>query len=141
MKKVLAFLLVCILFVTPVFAEGVDLSSMSVEELIQLHNQIDEILADKFKCELDVIYPGTYVVGRDIKEGRYILNCLKTGIVNFWIITFYENEEELENRNSLTNENLRIGDQVQINLIDGMVVEIDDGLGTISVVEKQPWEP
>lgn len=141
MKKVLAFLLVCILFVTPVFAEGMDLSSMSVEELIQLHNQIDEILADKFKCELDVIYPGTYVVGRDIKEGRYLLNCLRTGSVNYWIITFYENEEEFKNRNSLTKENLQIGDQVQINLSDGMVIKIGEGLGTISVVEKQPWEP
>lgn len=141
MKKVLAFLLVCILFVTPVFAEGMDLSSMSVEELIQLHNQIDEILADKFKCELGVIYPGIYVVGKDIKEGRYLLNCLKTGMVNFWIITLYENEDEFENRNRLYNENLEIGGQAQLNLTDGMVIEIHDGLGMITVAEKQPWEP
>lgn len=141
MKKLLAILILMMLLVTSAYADIIDLSSMTVEELIALHEQIDGILQEKFECKLGVFYPGNYVVGRDIKEGQYIFSCTKVGLANFWILTTYETEEDFANRNSYAKQNLQVGGQVQINLTDGMVLSVGDGLGTIQPVVKSDWAP
>lgn len=141
MKKVLVIILVFMIFTSVSFADGIDLSTMTTEELISLHEELDAVLEDRFVCKLDTIYTGNYIVGKDIKEGSYLFSCTKVGKANFWILTTYESKEEYENLNSLAHQNLRIGDQCQINLTEGLVLEIGDGFGTIQMLEKQSWAP
>ena len=141
MKKLLAFMLVLLMLSASAFAESTDLGAMTTEELIALHAQLDELLKERFSCQLDVIYPGNYVVGKDIKEGEYLFSCTEVGSVHFWILTTYATEEDFANRNSLAKQNLQAGKQAQIKLTEGMVLSIGDGLGTIQAIEKPSWAP
>lgn len=142
MKKIIScFLLMCMLFTVTVSAEEIDLSNLSVEELISLHTQVDELLAEKSKCELDVIYQGYYVVGEDIKAGDYLLTRIDDFDEPFWIITIYESKEDEENYNDLSTINLHKGDNAQLNLKDGMIVEFTLGYGLLEVIEKPSWKP
>ena len=141
MKKLLTVLLIFLLIISTSYAETIDLSSMTIEDLIVLHEQLDAMLEEKFSCQLDVIYPGNYIVGKDIKEGSYLFSCTKVGMANFWILTTYVSEDDFANRNSLARENLQAGNQAQINLTDGMVLSIGEGLGTIQTVNTPSWAP
>ena len=141
MKKTLVLLLVLCIISFTASAEGIDLEHLSTEELIVLHESLDSILEDRFSCQLDAIYPGDYVVGKDIKEGSYLFSCTKVGIANFWILTTYKSEKDFADRNSLARQNLQVGGQAQLNLTDGMVLSVGDGLGTIQTEEKPSWAP
>lgn len=142
MKKIIScFLLLCMLFTVTASAEEIDLSNLSLEELISLHAQVDELLSEKSKCKLDVIYQGYYVVGEDIKEGDYLLTRIDDFDEPFWIITMYESKEDEENRNDVSKINLQKGDNGQLNLKDGMIVKMTRGYGLFESIEKPSWKP
>ena len=142
MKKIIScFLLLCMLFTVTVSAEEIDLSNLSLEELVSLHAQVDELLAEKSKCKLDVIYQGYYVVGEDIKAGEYLLTRIDDFDEPFWIITIYESKEDEENYNDLSTINLCEGDNAQLNLKDGMIIDFTLGYGLLEVIEKPSWKP
>lgn len=143
MKKLISCaLLTCMLFSTTAYADGIDLSSLTTQELISLHAEVDELLGAKSQCELDTIYQGYYVVGEDIKEGSYLVT--RTDAFEktpFWIIKVYENEEAYENRERTAIFNLKSGENAQLNLKDGMVIDFGTGYGVLSAVEKPSWKP
>ncbi|MBQ8707903.1 MAG: hypothetical protein IJ523_07440 [Succinivibrionaceae bacterium] len=141
MKRILAVIMILMAFSVAAFAEEIDLASMSTKELLALHESLDSILEERFSCQLDVIYPGDYIVGQDIKEGSYVFSCTKVGMANFWILTTYATEDDYANRNSLARQNLQVNGQAQINLTDGMVLSVGDGLGVIHAQEKPSWAP
>ena len=71
--------LVTSLLATPVMAEnnfGVDLESMSLEDLISLKDAVNERIAAKGGD--NVIGQGTYVVGTDIKAANFKITPLST---------------------------------------------------------------
>lgn len=75
MKKFIALVLALLCLSIPALAEEVDLSSMDLAALLKLHAELDSAIQEKFDCELDAngLYQGIYVVGKDIKAGRYLL--------------------------------------------------------------------
>lgn len=77
MKKFLAFLLAGMLMVVPVFAETIDLSSMSLEELIQLRDSVNAAINKQqgFDFADSKIGMGYYDAGADIKPGKFELIC------------------------------------------------------------------
>lgn len=78
MKKFLSVLiLVLLLFSTSAGAESIDLESMSMDELIAIKNAVtDEIYSRlDFSFEDTKIGAGYYLVGEDIKAGKYEFIC------------------------------------------------------------------
>lgn len=78
MKK-LVLLIVSLLLVSvmAVHAEGIDLSRMTTEELIELDLLISEELHSRNESGNKYLYQGAYTVGEDFEEGRYVFKCEK----------------------------------------------------------------
>ena len=54
--------------------ETLDYSGMSLDELVILRNTINEEIASRIGSG-DMIYTGDFLVGTDIKAGKYIITC------------------------------------------------------------------
>lgn len=143
MRKLLISILVIILMATSTaFADSIDLFSMTTDELIILRNQINDILNERIASDTSAIYSGNYAVGTDIKAGMYILQFDElaegetTGIV--WK---FASEEDWRNRKYISADYLTIGNEYQIVLEDGMVLEITKAKGIIRPIVKPDWAP
>jgi len=81
MKRIVSIIF-CISFlvslnITTVFAEGIDLSNYSIQELLNLRSNIDQEINNRLKNENYVqMVTGRYEIGIDIPEGEYILTLL-----------------------------------------------------------------
>ena len=79
MKRNLVFLLalslvLCVSFTTIASAEnGADYSDLSLEQLISMRATLDTEIEKRMADLSTKLIPGTYVVGRDVKAGSYIL--------------------------------------------------------------------
>lgn len=71
MKKLLSFVLALVLMVPVALAESIDLSSMSVDELIALKASIVGELMSREEIKEANIPAGSYTVGKDIPVGAY----------------------------------------------------------------------
>lgn len=74
MKRFFVVLVALFLFVTCAFAEGIDLESMTTDELVALRDAVNAELVKRNFAEKEVIVPaGTYIIGEDIPAGCYTL--------------------------------------------------------------------
>lgn len=78
MMKRLAKYTAVVLVILSVFAcsglaEGIDISSMSDDDLLALNESVDTEIVDRGLSELSVLPSGIYIVGEDIKSGHYRL--------------------------------------------------------------------
>ena len=79
MKKLLCVLLiVCFL---PVFALSEDLSSMSYDELIDLHRQLVKEIMSRPEWKEVEVPAGKWIIGEDIPEGSYSVTPVKNSSV------------------------------------------------------------
>lgn len=131
MKRLLLLILVLTLAVSNALAADIDLSAMTEEELIELRAQIDELLGDSG----DMIYEGTYVVGTDIKAGRYQLTCLASSLKVYAAVHLFDGNDQ-----DLAYYNVYIGHSVYLNLEEGMSFELQYGTFRIQPVSSN-WAP
>lgn len=89
MKKLLAVLLVLCLLPW-VYAEDIDLSGLSFEELRALQNRIAEEIVSRPEWKEVAVPPGFYVIGRDIPAGDW---CIKCGKSQYGFVTIIYNDE------------------------------------------------
>lgn len=81
MKKTVSIMAVALAFLllaSFTFADKndiVDLSKLSDEELISLHNQVQQEIVDRHIEKSAKLVPGSYLVGKDIPAGNYIVNA------------------------------------------------------------------
>ncbi|MBP3649034.1 MAG: hypothetical protein J6K73_04550 [Clostridia bacterium] len=156
--KVAALFTILVLVLTGIssaFALEVDLSTISNDELILLNNQIKAELG-KRNIEVDnLISNGVYVVGKDIRADQYLLTAVLTDY-GMTIITFetedcynaYFSTKRFtvgeENAAVEANANgkifIRNAETATLNLHDGMVLLIKDGVGSLEVVTPS-WAP
>ena len=141
MKKCIALVLTLLGFAIPAFAEEVDLSGMDLAALLKLHEQLDSAIQEKFDCELDAngLYQGIYVVGKDIKAGRYLLTMTTE---TYFMCHLYEDMTHKEAHDGGQHETLlAVGDTLQLTLEDDMVLVIDQGAVSVKMVPKAEWAP
>lgn len=81
MKKFLAFLLM-FLMVSPVFAESIDLSRLSYDELVALKDRIDLAIWQSEEWQEVTVPQGIYIVGKDIPAGHWTIKCAGTYFAN-----------------------------------------------------------
>lgn len=75
MKRFLAMVVVlATLIVTGAFAEGIDLSGMSYDELVALKDQIDLAIWSSEEWQEVEVPQGVWVIGEDIPAGKW---CIK----------------------------------------------------------------
>ena len=75
MKKFIAILLACLMVIPAACADGIDLSSLSFDELRTLQAKISQELTTRPEWKEVPVPPGFYQVGVDIPAGRWCLKC------------------------------------------------------------------
>lgn len=77
MKRILVKVVVALLLISTTctfgFAEGFDFSQMSVDELVEIKTSLEAELRSRPEALPFVLSSGVYVVGVDIKPGRYFV--------------------------------------------------------------------
>ena len=95
MKRVMAILLVLVIMACSSLslAEGIDISTLSNDELLALMAQVqEEIVARHIEGTADLA-GGTYIAGKDIPAGSYIYTCLASG-EDWGNVTIYSEKGE-----------------------------------------------
>ncbi len=72
-------LVVCLLLIPIAVADGVDLSSMSNDEIVDLLNKVNTEIVNRGINKTATLPQGTYLAGSDLPAGRYIFTCLAVG--------------------------------------------------------------
>ena len=141
MGKIVAIMMLVLMFVTPAFAEALDLHAMTTDELLALRNQINGILAERMASDADAIYKGRYTVGKDIKAGRYVLlfDRIADGCT-YGELTIYQNQKARDN-GKCTIEYLLPNVECYLDLSDGMIIEINYASGTLTGISAASWTP
>ena len=147
MKKTIiaSMVLVTSLLATPVMAEnnfGVDLESMSLEDLISLKDAVNEQIAAKGGD--NVFGAGVYEVGKDIKAASFKLICYEgTELTDVFV---YENEDAITSNKPIFRDYLNYDDKKTsqescvINLKDGQILKTT---GTLLIEDASTafWAP
>ena len=134
MKRLVLLVLVLTMIVAPALAAEIDLSKMTDAELVELRAQIDEILDD----DSSKMYDGKYVVGTDIKPGRYKLTCYQflniLAAMHVRLFAADNPDERLESYDIVT------GSSVYVNLTEGMILTLEYGSCYIKTASAD-WAP
>ena len=145
MKKRMMFAVAVLsigLMATPISAEdvtaGLDLDSMSVEDLVLLRDAVNQKIGEKGG---DNILPeGTYEVGVDIKPGHYKAYCCPGyDLANFNV---YESKEACQATDNPVQDSVGIDDHdaAMINLEEGEWLTVTWGSAIIEEVNAS-WAP
>ncbi|MBR6817195.1 MAG: hypothetical protein IKM86_01140 [Acidaminococcaceae bacterium] len=93
MKRLVSFLILLVMMtnVCLAFADGIELSKYSDNEIIELFNQIQQEIVNRKISKSAELPPGSYVVGKDIPAGTYDIYAKCTG--NGWVnITIFDSQ-------------------------------------------------
>ena len=130
MKKALALILILLVITIPAFADTIDVSSMTTDDLIELKNSIFNELKNRIG-ELDHahIVDGEYLVGTDIDAGAYELfrNEDYEDSSSVWI---YASVEDMSAGTHRFSYRLYAMDEaVRIDLADGEYLKVSGSNG------------
>ena len=95
MRKVMAVVFALVIMTCSSFsmAEGIDISTLSDDELVALMARVqEEIVARHIEGTANLV-GGTYIVGKDIPAGSYIYTCLASG-EDWGNVTIYSEKGE-----------------------------------------------
>ena len=122
MRKFIVMLLACLMIVS--FALADDLSSMTIDELRQLQNEINAEIRSRPEWKEVTIPSGTWIVGKDIPAGEY---CIKIGKEGFYVSVKRPNKygtTDLIVNQGITSENKIMG---RVELYNDDIVNIEHG--------------
>ena len=123
-----------LLFGLSSLGETINVSDMSREELMELQEQINIALGND-------IVQGQYTVGVDIKAGIYVISALATYSSQYLDVRIYDSEEDANNRHSSLYHYLAEGEELRIDLVDGMILKLEDGLAILRPYQKKNYTP
>lgn len=128
MKK-LFLLIVALLLVSimVVYAEGIDLSGMSDEDISRLYNEVVNEMSSRGVLKSGDLIPGEYIVGKDIAAGSYNATVAGEEFVLYYIIP----SEEIYNEYvhlldyiplQMPMPSFSAGDSMKLDLKEGQVL-------------------
>lgn len=96
MKRIIMLVLTfCLVFGTFAYAEGIDLTSLSIEELAQLRNDLTDELFNRNGAV--PLADGKYVVGKDIAAGAYtVVECEDDTWCQLYVYLTSDSESEMK---------------------------------------------
>lgn len=138
MKKVVGIVLACIMVLGltgMIFADemivmeeetvdvGVDLASMSLDDLVALKKAISLEINSRLGGD-DFFTAGTYYAGTDIKAATFLIENLddESDFFNYYI---YDSLEDQNNWNDSASGTVKGGKNLTVNLKDGQILVID----------------
>lgn len=95
MRKVMAVVFALVIMTCSSFsmAEGIDISTLSDDELVALMARVQEEIVARHIEGTANLAGGTYIVGKDIPAGSYIYTCLASG-EDWGNVTIYSEKGE-----------------------------------------------
>ena len=135
MKKIVALVLAVILMCGVALADGVDLSGMSLEELLVLQKDVSLEVNRRLNNGATPISAGEYVVGKDIKAGTYKI-VIAEAFASYAEVAIYSSDGEREWAASS-----KAGMDVMVTLEEGHSLNMYYTSGTIVAVPKMDWMP
>lgn len=78
-RRFLCCLLITLFLIPAAIADTIDLSSMTDTEIIALLDQVNQEIADRGINKTAKLPQGSYIGGKDLPAGRYILTILAKG--------------------------------------------------------------
>ncbi len=141
MKRIFTFVLSLLVFLcaASAVAEEIDISSLTLDELVELQGKITSRVNDLLGAPSDVMYMGKYVGGVDIKAGRYWLTALVSE--SYFDMYLYEDASAMDDYNPSINQILHDGDICEIEIKDGMILLVSKGSAMITPRTKPSWVP
>lgn len=138
MKRFLGILLATALLCVPALAEEIDVSAMSLDELVALRAKVQSEIDTRIDATGDILPEGRYTVGQGIKAGNYVFTVqsvreLSDG-TSVCAIELYDDAGNFVQYSS----RIKVGDVFFFGLTDGMTLVIDGGYGTVSLA-GQSW--
>lgn len=137
MKKILTLLLILAFLSVSSIAESIDLSAMTLEELVafdkEIQNEISERAAPSAEENETIPLPvGLYTVGKDIAAGTYILEDIplagEEDDFSGWYVRVYKDESSVDEDDY---RRLKLdGNSGRLILMEGEVMEIESGYGS-----------
>lgn len=134
MKKLLCLILVMLIIGCGALCEAIDISGLSDAELLELKQQVDNAISERLFSAGRLFPAGKYIVGVDIKPGKYIIHTPSTDNIGNGHIYIFDNAEGYESNNSIYSERFdkQIGTHLYISLEEGNVFVFDyEGTATI----------
>jgi len=130
MKRILCSLLLLVMLLTGpvyVYADGIDLSQMSTDELLALRTEIEAEIQSRTRTDSYDIFNGDYIVGKHIQQGRYVM-CA-TELITRREISFSAHiivENPVDPSASSTIYFTNSGESYVLDLVDGMTLRLRD---------------
>ena len=139
MKKIITIYLtlLLVLFTSFVFAESIDLSSLSFDELAVLETRIIKEMMSKPEYKEVTVPLGVYKVGVDIPAGKWTLSGLGNAGIVFWGKGLDEYGVEIPYNMQIADFTYwDVDDSIDWNLVEGTYIAV-----TISPVKFSPYIP
>ncbi len=114
-------------------AEGIDLDSLSVKELLDLQTQLDHKIVELSPYENCVLYEGKYIAGKEFEPGTYVFDCVSVRENTFHqcYVHLYcldkDTGEYVENE-TIWGANLYLDEKLSATLEENDMIEIEDGI-------------
>lgn len=152
MRKMIALALVSLLLIcgTASAETSIDLSTMSLDELVELHKLLDAEIDARIGVEPSMIAGGVYTAGETIKAGAYVITCTAAYAEEGMAIQVYASHAQYDECRSVLNQykddyqlfagHILPGQSVTVSLSDGMVLVIDGGVGLAEAIAPA-WAP
>lgn len=124
MKRLVIVLLILLSVFSVSIGEGLNLDSMTYEELRQLKKTVDQEYFSRPEAEVLVLYPGRYVVGDGLPSGLCYMTPADYGDYNCGSVLLYENTQKETDKDSLYYQTFDLDEIVSFTLEDGNVLRI-----------------
>ena len=141
MKRIAAFIAVLMLFASSALAD-IDLSVMTVEELVALKQQIDLEIASRPEVKSVVVPVGVWKIGEDIPAGHWNMTTEK-GHKSCWSSIVYCDALDETGKKISPNSEIWYRDNVKYEggdtiIIDKTNIDLDMKDGMYLIIENAP---
>lgn len=130
---------------------GINLSSLSTEQLLTLREQLESEFAKRGIDDTNLLSLGSYVAGKDIAPGNYILHIYNEESGSMYVVVLKEGVDPAILLGSYSEDNftkmvsypveIKQSSEMRISLEEGQVLcmvpaRIEDGFSGIITIEK-----
>lgn len=114
-------------------AEGIDIDSLSVKELLDLQTKIDHKIVELSPYEDCILYEGKYIVGKEIEAGTYVLDCVyaRENVFHQCFVRlnyFDDSKGEYVVYETDWGANLYTDEKYSVTLKENDMIDVDDGI-------------
>lgn len=141
LKRILILILFISLLTVPALSEEMDLTILSLDDLVTLKNKIDQEIINRVGVEDYAIYEGTYIVDEHIVPGNYKVKCIESWNhgLGCWV-TVLDVSKGTKTQDAISSVFIAVNATTYVSLQPGMSLEISGGTAVMTSVAPF-WAP